>query len=77
MKWNQALQQIGAALKEGKTVEIVYHRKYNTKISLLDKVDCINEYMWHGVPEYAVSTWCDQIAEYSHIIDEVRVQEGE
>ena len=77
MKWNKALQQIGAALKEGKTVEIVYHRRYNTKISYFDKVDCITEYMWHGVPEYVVTTWNDQVAEYSHIIDEIIVKEGD
>ena len=77
MKWNAAVKQIEEALEEGKTVEIMYHRKYHTKISLFDVVESISEYTWHGLPEYGINTYRDQINDSWHIIDEVKVKEGE
>ena len=77
MKWNKAVRQIEAALNEGKTVEILYHRKWMLNDSHFDKVDSITEYDWKGKICKAVNTWHDGINESSHIIDEVRVKEGE
>ena len=75
MKWSIAVQRIESALAEGKEVEVRYHRRYNTKISLIDKVDMVIDYKWHGVPEHDISTWRDQLSDYSHIIDEIIVKE--
>ena len=74
MRWNEALNRIGTALKNGKDVEITYHRRYNTKIYYTDKVDGITEYQWHGVPEYDISTYRGLISNYSYIVDEITVR---
>lgn len=77
MKWNAAVKQIEELLAEGKTVEIVYHRKWMKNDSHFDKVDSVVEYAYNGQICKAVNTWRDGINESSHIIDEISVKEGE
>ena len=77
MKWNKAVQQIEAALEEGKIVEIIYHRKWMKNDSHIQQVESISEYEWNGWKLKAVNLFHDQINDGSHIIDEVRVKEGD
>ncbi len=77
MKWNKAIYQIGKALKEGKVVEIVYHRKWMKNDSHIEQVEDLVEYSYNGWICYAVNLFNNQIDEGSHIIDEVIVKEGE
>lgn len=77
MKWNAAVQQIGAALKEGKIVEVVYHRKWMKNDSHIEQVESLSEYQWNGWIHYAVNLFHDQLNEGSHIIDEIILKEGE
>ena len=71
MKWNKAVQQIEAALEEGKIVEIIYHRKWMKNDSHYDTVDKIISYEWEGETVKAVSTYHNVVDPYSYIIDEV------
>lgn len=73
MKWDKAIKQIEAALAEGKTVEIQYHRKWtrNSNEYKWDIVTNVTEYDWFGQICKAVNTYHDQINEGNFIVDEI------
>lgn len=75
MKWNKAVEQIEQALAADKAVSVYYHRKWMKNDAHYDKVDSVCEYDWHGETCKSVNTYNDQIDEYSHIIDEVIIEE--
>lgn len=77
MKWNTAVKKIEQALAAEKAVSVHYRRKYDRSACKYryDHVDSISTYPWYDQICKAVNTYHDQIAEYSHIIDEVIIKE--
>lgn len=74
MKWNKAVEKIEKALAADKDVTVHYHRKWMKQDSHFDKVDSVDAYQYERQICKTISTYHDQIIEYSYIIDEVIIE---
>lgn len=75
MKWATAIKKIEKAMDEGKRVKVEYHYK-RRPYHETDIVYGLAEYEWEGKTAKDIQTYHDGLSEYSHIIDEVTIEES-
>ena len=72
MKWNNAIEQIEAALKANVDIYVEYHKSWKRNDNRIAKVDRIVSYPWKNGVCKGIVLGHDYIHEVGWIIDDVR-----